>query len=295
MAKFSIQQAVIHGTSRPGIRGYVLDRGVEVDSDGSDGTIHETIHTDLLHRPSADLTTLAAHTMIGSVLTGSSEFPLLALNGTTGIVLYGAEAGSAAPGYASGSTHVSKTALNGVLYLASLRWSFGSNLEAAIQGMFRSTGGTTDAITTSTAAALPSAPTPTERLTLTSLTLAGDDVTSVQSLELTIDPKAEHVFDTGQPHPVDITMAGVNGPAAIRLSAEAEDMDLGDGTGTVTAVFTKRAQGGGLGADTLTVSLNAGWSVERSWGGDHGSPMSRRLEVHPRHDGSTRPLTITAA
>lgn len=295
MSKFSITQATVHGTSYSGIRGYVINRAIEIDSEATDGTVHETLHVDVQHRPTAEITTLAARTWVNSVLTSSSDLPLLELNGTTGVVFFGAKADTDAPGYLGAGNHLSVTALRGLLHASSFDWSLGGNLELGVRGLFRSNAGGTDSLTTSAAASIPTLPTPAEKLTLTSLTLAGDDVTSVRSYNLAIEAPFEHAFDTGQVHPVDIFGPGTAGPLAFRLTVDAEDIDLGDGSGGITAVFTQRAAGGGLGANTLTLTLNGGWSVEESLGGDNGSPMSRSLVARPKYDGVTLPFTWAVA
>ncbi len=294
MSRFGIQQFKLNGTFYPGAKGFSLDRGVEVNSEGSDGTVYETAHHVTRRKPTCEITT---HSLkdIFSAMTDGTDLPVLTLNGSTGLVLIGAKQATTAVGYNSGSVHESRTALNGLIYVAGIRWSLGQPAEAMLKGLFISTDGTTQAITESSVAALPTAAIPDFGFALFSLTLNGSTITSVDSLEVAIDPHFEHDYSRGLPEPTAIMGAGTNGKLAITLKADVGDLDLGAGTGSCSLVFKRYALGGGFGTDTLTLTFNAAWSVEESIGGDNGRPMRKPLLVRTRYAGSTKPLTWAVA
>ncbi|HYG69179.1 MAG TPA: hypothetical protein VD838_16025 [Anaeromyxobacteraceae bacterium] len=289
MSRFGIAQISLNGTLRAGVRGYQLDRGLEIESDGSDGVVYETAHHLIAAKPMADITSLSLKTML-SALNDSTDLPLESLDGASGLVMYGQKAASNAPGFASGSVHLTRTGLRGLIYMAGLRWSRGSKAEMALRAMFKAASGETDPITAGSGA-LPTQPTPDLGFALSSLTLAGDTIDTVNSFEIGIDPKFEFEYSTGLPYPTDITGAGANGKLAITGRADLGDCDLGDGEGSCVAVFKRYAIGGGFGSDTVTLTLNAAWSTEEGIGGENGSPMGRNLFIRTRHDGSTKPFT----
>lgn len=294
MARFGITAISLNGTQYSGIRGYQFDPGLEVNSEGSDGTVYETYHVVTATKPMAEFTTFSLKTMI-TALNDSSDLPLEALNGSTGLVMYGQKYLSGSPGFNASSVHASRTAANGVIYMTGIRWSRGQKAEMALRAMFKSTNGTTDPVTAAVNAALPTQPIPTEGFTLSALTINGSTITTVNSIDIAIDPRMEFEYTTGLPHPTDISAAGVNGKLAITLRADVGDIDLGSGTGSVSAVFTKYAQGGGLDADTVTLTCNANWTSEEGLSGDNGQPMSRTLVTRTRYAGSTRPFAWATA
>ncbi len=292
MTVFGIQAVKLNGTAYAGVRGTQFDRARQVYSDGSDGTVHETHHAVIQAKPTAEFTSVAMKTLLTALGTsGSTEFPLVALNGSTGAVMYGAKAASNAPGYSASAVHVSKTGLNGVVVMESVRWSLGQPAEMGCRILFKSTDGTTDPITT----ALPTQSTNTEAFSLTALTLNGSTVDTVASCEITVDHKFEQSFSTGLPYPLDVFGAGPNGRASIRLTAEIMDLAASEGSGAVSAVFTSLANGGTLGANTVTFTFNGAWTLEESISGGNGGPMAHRMIVRPYYNGSTKPLTWAVA
>ncbi len=292
MSKFGIQAIDLNGTQRTGIRGYQVDFGKQVESEGSDGTVYQTMHNIIQAKPAVDLTTFAARAMT-SIMTGSSDFPLIALDGTNGLKMYGAKAASNNAGPAGGSVHRVRTALRGLLYASKYSWSFPGYLEMGIRGMFYAANGSTDPITTGQTT-LPTQPLPTEKLTLESLTIGGNPLTNVRSVEVSIDPKLDWDFSTGLPYPVDISGAGAKGHLEVRMEVDADELDVGEGTGACSAAFkVVNANAAGIGATGLTLTLNGAWGIEESWGGQQGSPMSRRLVVRTVYQSATRPLTTT--
>ena len=290
MAKFGIQAIDLNGTQYSGIRGYQLDFGKQVESEGSDGTVYETLHNILQAKPMADLTTLAAKTMLAA-LNGSTDLPMLALNGTTGLKMYGAKVASNSPAYASGSVHRMRNAISGLIYCSGLKWSFPGYLEMSLKAMFKSSAGGTDPVTTSLVA-LPTQPVPVEKLTLSTLTIGGSALTNVKSVDISIDPKFDYDYSTGLPFPIDISGAGVKGHLAVKMEVDADEMDVGEGTGACSAVFASvLANAAGIGATGLTATLNGAWGTEEGFGGQQGSGVGRRLVVRSVFASAVKPFT----
>jgi hypothetical protein len=190
---------------------------------------------------------------------------------------------------------VSKTALNGVVVMESVKWSLGQAAEMSCRGLFTSTNGTTDPVTTATNNALPTQSVNTEAFTLSALTLNGSAVDSCESVELTVDHKFDQDFSTGLPYPLDVNGAGAKGRASIRLVADIRDVAATEGTGSVSLVFTNLANGGTLGANTVTFTLNGPWALEDSISGGNSAAMSKRITVRPSLAGATKPLTWAVA
>ncbi len=117
----------------------------------------------------------------------------------------------------------------------------------------------------------------------------------MESVELTVDHKLDCDYSTGLPYPLDVNGAGARGRASIRLSADIRDVGLTEGTGAVSLVFTNLANGGTLGANTVTFTLNGPWSLEDNITGGNGSPMTKRITVRPSLAGVTKPLTWAVA
>lgn len=290
MSKFSIQAVDLNGTQRGGIRGQQTDHGLQVESDGSDGQVNEALHSILRTAKTADLATLAARAWT-SILTGSLDLPMLALDGSNGLKMYGALSASSAPGYDSGSNHQVRTGLRGLIYASGYRWSFPGYLEMSLRAMFIGPDGRTDPITPGTSA-LPTQVLSTEKLTLDTLTAGAASLGSVRSVDVSIDPKFDFDYNTGLPHPVDITGAGAKGHLAVRMEIDTDDLALGEGTGACSAVFrTASGNGASIGTTGLSLTLNGAWSVEESEGGSQGSAKNRRLVVRTAKVGSTRPFT----
>lgn len=292
MSRFAIQQMKFNNVLAPGLSGWAADPSLDVNSDQLDGTVHETAHHGMSAAPTAEMTSRNLAFM--SILDGSLDVPMKAFDGTNGLILYGGKANSQAPGYQSGSVHITRFSPHGILLCTGISWAKKQKAELALKAMFLSADGTTKAMQDGVAA-LPAPPVPDYGYGLTSLTLDGDAIESVDSLGVSCDPKAEFEYLAGLPEPTDVSMAGANGAAVWRMNASIGDCDAGSGAGACVAVFTRYAQGGGLGANTLTVTFNANWSMEERLGGQSGSPMGRQLVVRPRMNGAVRPVTWAVA
>lgn len=291
MSRFGIQQVKINNTLYSGWRGYQLNRGIEIDAQGSDGTVYETAQHAIRSSPIADLTSRDLKTLL-ALMTTSTDFPCLALDGTNGMVMYGAR--SAVASYDATAVHVSRVGLRGLLFAAGVRWAGpGSKAEMAIRAMFKSNVGTTQAVTDGGSVALPAQPAPDQGWTLSALNLNGSPIKTVNSCDLSFDPKFAFDWDTGLPEPVDIIPPGPGGQFVVQLDADVGDIDLGQGTGAVSAVYKRYAHGGGFASDQVTHTLSGNYTIEESFGGDNGAPMSRKLKVRTRHDGTTKPWACT--
>lgn len=293
MSRFAIQQIRFNNVLYPGISGWNVSPGLDINSEQLDGTVHETAHHGMETAPTAEMTTRDLGFIAN--LDGSTDVWLKAFDGTNGLELIGGRANSLLPGYAGASTHLSRKGTRGVLLATGLRWSKKGKADLSLKAMFTSANGTTAALAAAANIALPTLPVPDFGYKLTSLTLNGVSIPAVDSLDITCDPKAEFEYQTGLPEPVDVLMAGVNGAAMWRLNANIGDADLGAGTGAVAAVFTRLSNGGGLGANTLTVTFNSNYSTEEGVGGQAGSAIGRQLIVRPRYSGTTRPVTWAVA
>lgn len=293
MSRFAIQQIRFNNVLYPGVSGWNVAPGLDINSDQLDGTVHETAHHLMETAPTAELTT--RNLAFLDELDDSTDVWVKALDAANGLELIGGRANSLLPGYVGTSTHLSRKGTRGVLLGTGIRWAKKGKAELTLKAMFISADGTTAALTPAANIALPAAPTPDFGYKLTSLTLNGSSISAVESLDITCDPKAEFDYQTGLPEPIDVLMAGVNGAAMWRMAANIGNADLGSGSGAVAAVFTKLANGGGLGANTLTITFNSNYSTEEGVGGQAGSSIGRQLIVRPRYNGSTKPVTWTLA
>lgn len=292
--RFAIQQVRINNVYAPGMQGYQLDRAQDTNSDGSDGTLFETAHHVTAYKPKAELSWFDLEGIVDK-FTASADCPVLSLDGTNGLEMWGARSATNLPGFATGSVHSRRRAKRGVIALSSLRWSKGEKAIAQLSALLFSADGLTDSIEEDDAIAQPTVPVPDFGYALTALTIAGATITAVNSLDLTIDHKLDHEHSTGLPHPVAVLGAGVRGKLGITLKADIGHLDLGDGTGATSLVFTKYAGNGGFAAKTVTFTLNGVWGVSEQEGGENNQAMTRQLLVRTRYDGTNRPLTVAKA
>lgn len=294
MARFAIQQIRLNNVLYPGITGYGVDPGDQIEAQGSDGTLHHTAHHRLATKPMADLTTLGIKTILAA-LNGSTEIPMLALDGTNGLEMFFAQAASSGPGYTAGSTHSRRQALRGLIYVSGVKWSKGGRAEMSLRALFKSSDGTTSTITASTTVALPTSPTSDAAFGLESLSIGGTSCPEVDDVELAIDPKFDHEYSFGLPEPTDILGAGLKGQVDVVLTATVGNVASGTGTGATSFVLRRFAHGGGWNSDTCTFTLNGVWSIESAVDARVGSDATHRLTVRTRHDGTNRPLTWAVA
>lgn len=292
--RFEIQQLQINGgTLYSGFSGEQMTRGRDVVTDQTDGVVYETAQYIQQVKPTAEMTTLNLGVILALLGTsGTSPFPSLLLDGSDGMVMVGGQAANGGA-YATGTVHQVRTAINGVLWLSSLRWSPNNRAEMALKAMFTSPqDGVTDPIIPSTSA-LPAQAVPGNGFALFSLTINGTMVVTVNSVELSFDPKFEFEYSTGLPMPVDVFGAGARGALAIRLKADIGDAAVADGTGSVVLVFKQYANGGGFANHSVTFTLHGNFAFEDQFGGSAATPMSKQMTVIPTWDGTTLPVTWT--
>lgn len=291
MSRFGIQQLKANGTLYPGFSGETIVRGFDVNTDQTDGVQYETMQHILQVKPGMDATSLNLKAMI-TLLASSTDLPLLTLDGVNGVQFVGGKANSGLPGYLGGSVHTARTAINGLIYMAGVRWSPAQRAEMSLKGMFFSTDGTTASIAQSLVA-LPTQAVPDNGFALAAMTVNAATIGAVNSVDLTCDPKFEYDYTAGLPEPTGINGAGARGALGIRLRADIGDADLANGTGSVSLLFKRYANGGGFGTDSVTFTLNGNFSYEDQVGGSAGSPIGKQLVVIPTWNGTVKPLVIT--
>jgi len=293
MTAYGLQALSLNGSALVGVRGNVLQRQNKIDSDGADGTMSETYHTMLQRASVATWDTIAAKVMLTACGASSLTVPIpfAALNGTTGAVLAYALANNQGPGYAAGSVHETRTALNGVAVMESFKWTLGSFATMGMKLYPISLNGTSDPLTQTDTAALPAQSFNQQGYTLTGLTLDGVSVINCNSLSLNVDHKFDFDWLLGCPYPTAVTGGGPKGRIGIRLEAEVRDVSVPEGVGAVSAVFTAAAQGGTLGSSTITWTLNAGWTLEDSVQSPLSSPSSKKLIIRPVADSTHSALS----
>lgn len=294
MSRFGIQAIALNSTQLGGVSGFQFDAGSEVDTGGLDGLQFETMHHETMVKPIADVTTRNLKNVLNA-LNGSTDLPQVAFDGTNGLLLVGGKSAASAPGYASGSVHYSRRMLRGLIYMAGVSWSLGGKAEMTLKALAKGDGTGIDNPISKTLIALPAQPATDFGFTLSAMTINGVTIPSPNSVNISIEPNYEHEFLAGLPTPTDIVGAGARKELSIKMTADIGDVDIGEGTGLCSAVFKRYAQGGGLGTDTVTFTLNSRWSSEQNSGGSTNSPMSKSLLVRTRWDGTTKPLTWSVA
>ena len=297
MTAFNFSLAAINGTTQAGIRQGTLDRREQQAPQSTDGTLYETTAAVIRAAPMARLTTLAVRTLFTTLGTGDPS-PFVALNGSTGLVMYGGLINSAGPGYAAGSAKI-VTALNGFVFLDSLRWSTGQPAEAEVSVYLTSSNGTT-APTTDSTGSIPTLPFNQEQLVLSALTVNSVSMARVRSIDLQLnhrcDNNADEAFLQGLPYPTQCAQAGVSGPIEVIMNIETLDLTATVGNGAVVATFTRLAHlGVGLGSDTATVTINGVLAREQTLQGESGSPAVRQIQIRGTFDGTNLPVTIATA
>jgi hypothetical protein len=235
-----------------------------------------------------------------SVLNGSA-LPFVALNGSTGLVMYGGQLLTTGPGYQGNGNHLSLTALNGQVFLSSVTWSPGSVAKATADCYFRSTAGGTDPVTAASNANLPTLSVNTEQLVLSALTLGGSSVTRVANLSININHQCENndeaiCYNTGLPHPILLKEAGVGGQTEISATVETLDLTTSFSAGSLVATFTALSNTGvGLASNTATITLSNCVVRTRDIPGQQGGPGVRAMDIRATYDGITQPVTVAVA
>lgn len=301
LTEFGILHAELNGSSLNGAQGQAADHGSQIRSPSSDGSVQETLHYIPRYTPRADMSSLAIKTIM-DLLNGSVYAPIKALNGTTGLALYGAKVASDAPAYASGTVHEKLVATHGVLAATGLSWQQDAEAVLSLAAILRSNDGGDSGPWTGSQATLPTIPTNEEAWTVTGLvipTLAASGIDGLQSVELSMNPGIEPRWNGSKPYPSLIRGGGANGPVQHRLSFSSSDQTLqrtlAGGVayaGAVVLTLTKYSQGAGLSATTFAFTLNDCLIVNAdALSGQQGSPQATNFQVIPRFDGTNNALS----
>lgn len=293
MTAQSLYHIAINGSTIKGLtQAPTLNRRQQRAVRSSSGALHVTAGHIIRTAPRVDFSTHALGQIL-TLLTGSPEAPMLALDGTTGLTAIAPQNAVAAPGWLTGTTATQWRMANGEAYLNRISWNNSDpdvTCDLSVFGI--STNGVTDAVAETTGATAPANAQDDESWTLTGCSLNGVDL-NPESVAITIDARAENTaaecYSTGLIHPTAVTKAGAAGPVHIMAEIETLLVQATLATGPLVLTFTQRAEGGLLTATTRTLTLLGGMI------GDDGlssQPLSRKIVYEARHDGANRPLTI---
>src|SRR6185295_980075 len=173
-----------------------------------DSTVHESAHHGMQTAPVAELVTRDLGFL--TILNDSTDIWCKAMDNTNGLECFGGKAASLLPGYAAGSVHLSRKMARGLLLGMGINWSKRGKAELALRGMGTSADGTTAALTPSAVAALPAVPVPDFGWKPSAITINNQTITTIESLNITVDPKPQFEYLADLPEPTDVTLAGVN-------------------------------------------------------------------------------------
>lgn len=297
MTAFNFSLAALNGTALNGIRSGTLDRREQQSALSTDGTLHETTAAVIRAAPMARLSTLAVRALFSTLGTGDAV-PFVALNGSTGLVMYGGLINSTGPGYTSGSAKIA-TALTGFVFLDSVRWSSQQPAEAEVSVYLTAAAGGTNPVTDSTGN-LPTLPFNQEQLVLSALTINGTSAGRVRSFDLQIahrcENNADESYQQGLPYPTQCAQAGVSGATEILLTIETLDLTTAFANGAVVITLTQLNHlGVGLDTETATITINGVMAREQTIQGESGSPASRQILIRGTFDGTNAPVTLATA
>jgi hypothetical protein len=290
--RFRLQQIVLAGTAYPGGQSYSTDRQREVKVLAQDSNRYEQSHVVPRAAPMVEIESHNLGWIFGAAApwNASLDLPIALLSGD-GLDLYGAKEGSNTPGLANVAEHVRHRLSAGIIHLSQLSWSKGGSAIASLRALGKSDNGETDPITRLTNIAvnnLPTGATITHDWAVTAAVLGGTAV-DLESVSIAIDPALEQSYLNDLPQPVDII--GTGAPISIVVSGMTYDLRAVDGAGVSSIVLRQRSHGGGLQAQTLTLTFFGGYIWEETVAGASGGPRERNWRLTTRHDGTNRPMT----
>ncbi len=290
--RFRLQQIVLAGSAYPGGQDYTVDRQRQVQALVQDGSRYEQSHIVTQAAPGADIESLHLGWIFGGSApwNASSDLPIAQISGD-GLDLYGAKESVDVPGIDSASEHVRHRISAGIIHLARLSWSKGGNALATLRVLAKSSDGEADPIVRSIANApggLPAGVTNTHAWVVTAATL-GAGAVDLESVDIELDPALMQAYQLGLPQPKDVI--GTGGPVVIGLSGMTHDLRAADGAGACSLVLRQRSHGGGLQAQTLTLTFYGAYVWEEPVSGASGGPRQRQFRATTRHDGTNRPMT----
>ena len=248
--------------------------------------------------PKFSFSTIAVRALNASI-GAYAWLPFLALDNANGIKFIGLIPATNGPGWAVGTVHPQRAALNGDLYIKGLKWSIGDVLKADVEVFpFAIAGaGATDP-TTNTLIAAPTLPINTEQLTLDTATIGGVAVNNVTDTDISIDHKGENndppvTHNSGLPYPVATQKAGLGGAAEILLTITTTDLVTVFANGAAVLTFNVlNALGVGQAATGLTVTFNGTIVRDSDLKGDVGTPGKRQILIRGTYNGTTLPMTM---
>lgn len=293
MSAFAFNLVRLNNTMLTGIRSPSFQpRETQMPSE-TDGTIYQTSSPVIRAAPMARFSTIAVRSLFS--LFGSTRPPYVAMDGTNGLELIGAQIGTNVPGYASGTVHARRQGLNGLVALSGLSWRPRDVVEATVDAYWIAAAGGTNPVPPTTIA-LPTIPVNTEQLVLTGV--SGIPATRITSLDLSITHQIENndesiCYNTGLPYPILTKQPGVGGTVEIIQTVETLDLTTTLSNGTVTSTFGVLNHNGlGLGASTAFFTLNNPQIREEEVA---GKPATRRITIRGTWDGTNSPITLGVA
>lgn len=295
---FAFNVVKLNGSVLTGIEAPTYDRREERLKAGNDGALHTTTATVIRAAPRAGFATVAVRALLVLLGTGD-EVPYVALNGTTGLELIGAQRGTDGVGYAAGTVHPSRLGASGAVFLSGLSWRPRAPMSATVDAFWISAAGGTDPITVSAGVALPTLGLNQEQLGLSSLLIGATDLTNkCAAIDVAIDHRAENnvdptCFNAGLPFPVQLAGIGVNGHSDVTVTIDTEDLTTAITNGAV--VITGKVYnhlGVGFGATGITVTINGVLAREEAIPGENGATAKRRLVITGTFDGTNKPITV---
>jgi hypothetical protein len=287
----------INGTNTLlGITKQSYDPRVTKKDYANSGSIQTRLSSFIQYAPIMKFSTLSVSQLLG-ILT-NTETPMVALDGTDGILMTLGRVNAAAPGYDS-TLHQTRKFSSGHVYLDSLSWSIGSDgLSADCTAFGISADGTADAVVASTSSSLPSdgAETPWQ---LTGATIGGTAIDSITSFSATFAHKAENntpgSHTMGLPFPLRVVPPGAGG--GILITGELDILDhafaLSD-TGNIVLTFSQSEIGAGFssGAGTLVLTF-AGNAIEVAPIDAGQGPATRKVKFTSTYIPSVYPFSHT--
>jgi hypothetical protein len=286
----------LNGSALLGITKQSYDPRVTKKDYANSGSTQTRLSSFVQYAPTIKFSTLSVSTLLG--LLNNVETPMIALNGTTGLVMTLGRVSASAPGYDS-TLHQIRTMLRGQVYLDSLSWSIGSDgLSADATAFGISADGSADAVAPATSSTLPSdgSETPWQ---LTSATIGGTAIDSITAFSATFSHKAENntpgSHTMGLPFPLRVVPPGAGG--GILITGELDILDhsfaLSD-TGNIVLTFSQSEIGAGFssGAGTLVLTF-AGNAIEVAPVDAGQGPATRKVKFTSTYIPSVYPFAHT--
>jgi hypothetical protein len=286
----------LNGSALLGITKQSYDPRVTKKDYANSGSTQTRLSSFIQYAPTIKFSTMSVSTLLG--LLSNVETPMIALNGTTGLVMTLGRVLATAPGYDS-TLHQIRTMLSGQVYLDSLSWSIGSDgLSADATAFGISADGTADAVSAAASSSLPAdgSETPWQ---LTGATIGGTAIDSITSFSATFSHKAENntpgSHTMGLPFPLRVVPPGAGG--GILITGELDILDhafaLSD-TGNVVLTFSQSEIGAGFssGAGTLVLTF-AGNAIEVAPIDAGQGPATRKVKFTSTYIPSVYPFSHT--